>query len=104
MTIEVPGRINTKGQVIKPFDAPLLRERIRSLAKHKPDAITISLVNSFANSTHEEEAMRIAKEIFPEGRFSTFLRLICIHLTAESATVPVSISSEVRSQELCLLA
>lgn len=78
MTVEVPGRINTKGQVIKPFDAPLLRERLQLLKKHELDAITISLINSFANSAHEVEAMKIAQEMFPGGKPSVFR----FHLTS----------------------
>ena len=97
MTIEVPGRIDTKGQIIKLLDASLLRERLRSLIKYKPDAITISLINSFADPAHEIEAMEVAKEIFPAGRLLIVSNLIDIYLTIEPGEVPISISSEVCS-------
>lgn len=67
--------MNTKGLEIKPFDAPLLRQRLQSLLRYKPDAITVSLMNSFANAAHEVEAAEICKEMFPG--------------------VPISISSQV---------
>ncbi len=50
MTIEAPGRIATDGEVIRKFNAELFTERLQSLVVQKPDAITVSLMNSFANT------------------------------------------------------
>jgi len=51
MTIEAPGRIATDGEEIRPFDEEIFTKRLESLVKQKPDAITVSLLNSFANSS-----------------------------------------------------
>lgn len=49
LTIEAPGRIATNGFEVAPFDERVLVERLRKIAKASPDAVTISLINSFAN-------------------------------------------------------
>jgi 5-oxoprolinase (ATP-hydrolysing) len=51
MTIEAPGRIATDGEEIREFNIELFAERLQSLVIQKPDAITVSLMNSFANTT-----------------------------------------------------
>ena len=49
MTVEAPGRISTDGKEIYKFDPAVFEERLRRVAAYKPDAITVSLLNSFAN-------------------------------------------------------
>lgn len=75
LTVEAPGRLSSDGSVVREFDEKTFKDRLQVLVKHKPDAITISLINSFANPGHEQEAQRIVQELLPE--------------------IPVSISSEV---------
>jgi N-methylhydantoinase A/oxoprolinase/acetone carboxylase beta subunit len=48
-TIEAPGRMATDGTEVRPFDVALFTERLQSLVVQKPEAITVSLMNSFAN-------------------------------------------------------
>lgn len=75
LTVEAPGRISTDGKVALDFDRNTFKERLQSMINCKPDAITISLINSFANRLHEQTARQIVKEMLPD--------------------VPISISSEV---------
>ncbi|KAF7312236.1 putative hydantoin utilization protein [Mycena indigotica] len=88
---QAPGRISTEGHQVRPFEPVIFRERVRELAKQKPEAITVSLINSFANpvqyvalslmvphlahSFSEHAALQIISEIMPD--------------------VPVSLSSDV---------
>lgn len=37
------------GEEIRAFDEKLFKDRLRSITVQKPDAITVSLMNSFAN-------------------------------------------------------
>ncbi len=37
------------GEEIRVFDEKLFRDRLKSIITQKPDAITVSLMNSFAN-------------------------------------------------------
>ena len=75
LTIESPGRIASDGTQVRNFDETVFRKRFGHVVKQKPDAVTISLINSFANPTHERKAMQIVSELLPN--------------------TPVSISSEV---------
>ena len=75
LTVEAPGRLSTEGKEIRVFDEKLFKERLQAVAESKPDAVTISLINSFANPIHEHEARRVVEELLPH--------------------VPVSFSSEV---------
>lgn len=66
-TVEVPGRISSSGEIIRPFDADLFRSRLAKLktADPKPESITISLINSFANPTHERQVAEATRAEFP---------------------------------------
>jgi len=74
-TIEVPERIGAKGDEVRPLDEDKAREEIRSLKNRGVEAITISLINSFANPAHEIRLKEIVEQELPG--------------------IPVSISSEV---------
>ncbi|KAJ7903671.1 5-oxoprolinase [Mycena olivaceomarginata] len=74
-TIEAPGRMATDGTEVRPFDADVFAQRLQTLVVQKPEAITVSLMNSFANPSHEQAVLCVLGEILPD--------------------VPVSLSSEV---------
>lgn len=65
LTVEAPGRLATDGSEVRVFDEALFRERLRPIAKQKPDSVTISLINSFANPDHERKAREIVSQILP---------------------------------------
>ena len=74
-TIEAHERVSARGDVVLPLDEEQLRQDLRSLRAQKIEALTVSLINSFANSTHEQRVRTIAAEELP--------------------SIPVSLSSEV---------
>lgn len=49
LTVQAPGRISTAGEVVREFDENIFAERLKPIISEKPDAITVSLMNSFAN-------------------------------------------------------
>ncbi|KAJ3343233.1 hypothetical protein HDU93_009217 [Gonapodya sp. JEL0774] len=75
LTIQSPGRIATDGTEVAPFDRAVFLERLKPLIAQKPDAITVSLLNSFANGAHERAVLSVLQEVCPD--------------------MPVSLSSEV---------
>lgn len=75
LTVEAPGRLGTDGTEVRNFDEEVFEERLGHLVDQRPDAVTISLINSFANSEHERKARQIVEKVLP--------------------STPVSISSEV---------
>ena len=75
LTFEVHERMSSRGEVVEPLDEPSVRKALHFLKEKQIEALTVSLVNSFANSTHEQRIKQMAQEMFPH--------------------IPVSISSEV---------
>ncbi|KAJ7755337.1 Hydantoinase/oxoprolinase-domain-containing protein [Mycena maculata] len=65
LTVEAAGRIAIDGSEVRPFDEEGFRSRIQVLKNKKPEAITVSFINSFANDSHEHAASRILQEEFP---------------------------------------
>ncbi|KAJ7274998.1 Hydantoinase/oxoprolinase-domain-containing protein [Mycena rebaudengoi] len=65
LTVEAAGRIGIDGVEVRPFDHDGFRRRLQALKVKKPEAITVSFINSFANSAHEHAASRILEEEFP---------------------------------------
>jgi N-methylhydantoinase A len=64
-TIEAKERISAKGEVVTPLDEAHLREQLRSLKNKNIEALTVSLINSYANDKHEKRIKEIAAEELP---------------------------------------
>ncbi len=74
-TVEVVERIGSTGEVVTDLDEEQARAQLATLRDRGIEALSISLINSFANAVHERRLLEIAREVMPE--------------------VPVSISSSV---------
>ncbi len=74
-TIEAHERVDARGVVVEALDEARLRVDLALLGRRGIEALTVSLINSFANDAHERRVREIAREILPR--------------------VPVSLSSEV---------
>ena len=75
LTIEADERVGSQGDVVRKLDEEALRSDLRRLKGQKIQALTVSLINAFANDTHEKRIKQIAAEVMPG--------------------IPVSLSSEV---------
>jgi len=64
-TVEVPGRIDTRGRELRPLDEESARAGLRRLAGRGVEALTIALINSFANPSHERRLGELAAEELP---------------------------------------
>lgn len=74
-TIEADERVGARGEIVRPLDEDELRRSLRTLKSKRIEALTVSLINSFANDAHEKRIRDIASEELPD--------------------IPVSLSSEV---------
>ncbi len=63
---ELPGRINYKGVEVKPLDLSTLPEILKDFRAEGVEAIAICLLNSYANSVHEEALLDKVNELWPE--------------------------------------
>ena len=75
LTIEADERTGAKGEIVEPLDEAALRQELSRLRGRGIEALTVSLMNAYANGEHEQRIRAIAEDIMPD--------------------VPVSISSEV---------
>ncbi len=75
LTIEADERMDAKGVVVCLLDEAALRKSLVTLKNKNIEALTVSLVNAYANGVHEQRVREIAGEVMPD--------------------VPISISSEV---------
>ncbi len=75
LTIEAEERISARGEVIRPLNEEKLRRDVEALMARGVNAITISLINSYANPVHEQRIKAILRELYPD--------------------LPISVSSEI---------
>ena len=75
LTIEADERIGAKGEIVRPLDEDALAEALKALSGAGIEALTVSLMNAYANGVHEQRVQQIAESVFPG--------------------IPISISSEV---------
>jgi len=64
-TVEAIERVGADGSVVTPLDEDDIRAKLRSLRDADIEALTISLINSYANAAHEQRVARIAAEELP---------------------------------------
>jgi len=64
-TIEADERMDAKGNVVENLDEDQLRKSLSVLRKGNVEAVTIVLINSFANGVHERRAREIVEEEMP---------------------------------------
>ncbi|REJ07126.1 hydantoinase/oxoprolinase family protein [Halobacillus trueperi] len=58
-------RIDAKGEVLTELDEEQVRSEIKALYEEGIESLTVSLLNSYANPTHEQRIREIAEEIDP---------------------------------------
>ncbi len=75
LTIEAEERVGADGAVVTPLNEEKLKFDLAALANRNIEALTVCLINSFANSEHEQRIRALAEEVIPN--------------------IPVSLSSDV---------
>ncbi len=75
LTLEADERIAADGSVVHDLNEQTLRESLLRLRDSGIEALTVSLINAYANDAHERRIKSLAEEVLPD--------------------VPVSLSSEV---------
>lgn len=65
LTIEADERVSADGEIVRPLNEASLRERLQYLKSKDIEALTVCLINSFANGEHEKRISEIANEELP---------------------------------------
>ncbi|MCZ6604581.1 MAG: hydantoinase/oxoprolinase family protein [Alphaproteobacteria bacterium] len=74
-TIEADERIGARGDIVSPLDKAKLKADLAKLKDSGVEALTVCLINAYANGEHEREVRDVAEGVLPN--------------------IPISISSEV---------
>jgi N-methylhydantoinase A len=64
-TREAKERVDTRGNIVIPLDEEALRQTLQDLGSRGIEALTVSLINSYANPVHEKRIKAIAQAMFP---------------------------------------
>ena len=64
-TREAAERMSAQGEVIKAVDPEQIKEIVTDLVDSGTESLTVSLINSYANSAHEREIGKIINELYP---------------------------------------
>lgn len=66
-TVQAIGMMGADGKIVTEIDEAQLRKDLVHLKKQNPEAITISLNNSYQNPAHEKTVAKVLREEFGEG-------------------------------------
>ncbi len=64
-TVEIKGRIDSKGREVRPVDEADIRRQLEHLKGQGIEALTVSLINAYMNGVHELRVAALAAEILP---------------------------------------
>ena len=64
-TIEADERMGADGKVVRKLDKAALKRSLKSLKGEDIEALTVCLLNSYANGSAEKEVAKVAKEVLP---------------------------------------
>ena len=70
LRLEVNGRINYRGEILKPLNEEQARKAARKLRGLGVESIAVCLLNSYANPIHEDKVEAIVKQEYPEAHIS----------------------------------
>ena len=65
-TFEVKERIGADGSQVRPLDEDSVRAAVSACRNQRVEAITVCLINSYANDIHEQQVGKIISEEWPE--------------------------------------
>jgi N-methylhydantoinase A len=63
-TVEVSGRIDGRGAVVREIDAAQVRVALQKLKASGVEAVTVCLMNAYLNPAHERVVGEVAREVF----------------------------------------
>jgi len=64
-TIEADERMGADGKAVRTLDTKALKKELERLKGENIEALTVSLINSYANPAHEKAVERVAKQVLP---------------------------------------
>ena len=65
-TVTVKGRMDAQGHEVRPLDEADVRAQLLHLKSRGVEAVTVSLINAYANGAHETRIGQLVAEIMPD--------------------------------------
>lgn len=65
-TVTVKGRMNAAGEEVRPLDEDSVRTALTQLRDKGVEAITVSLINAYANGAHEKRIGELARDMIQD--------------------------------------
>ena len=65
-TVTVNGRMNAAGEEVRPLDEDSVRTALTQLKAQGVEAITVSLINAYANGAHEKRIGEMARDMIQD--------------------------------------
>ena len=65
LTFEVPERMGSAGEVVRPLDEPALRATLEEVRAQNVEAVAVCLLWSIVNPAHELRVARLLEEVLP---------------------------------------
>jgi N-methylhydantoinase A len=66
LTRGVSARMSAKGKELTALDEEEVRSHVKNLYDQNIEALTVALINSFANPAHEQRIKQISEEMYPD--------------------------------------
>lgn len=63
-TVQCKERMSVHGESVEAVDTEQLKKDLADLKRQKPEAIAVSLLNSYANGQHEKDVVKVLREEF----------------------------------------
>ena len=70
LRLEVPGRLNARGEELVSLNEEALRDLCRELRDQGVEAVAISFLHSYVNPAHEKRAAQVVSETIPNAALS----------------------------------
>ncbi len=75
-TVEALERVDSSGAVVTPLDEDDIAAKLHRLRDDGVEALTVSLINSYANAEHEQRIAGLAQQIMPDVPVSVSSRVL----------------------------
>src|SRR5512145_1626233 len=67
LRLEIPERMDSKGEIVTPLDLPALEKLAQQVRKLGIESVTIFYMNSYINPAHEQAAADKLRELLPDA-------------------------------------
>jgi N-methylhydantoinase A len=76
LRVEVTERLDADGRIVEPLAEEEVRDAVRTILRRGAEALVIHFLHSYRNPVHEEQAFKIARDLWPTPHISVGSRIL----------------------------